>query len=103
MRLLAELHAMWEREGEMARKSNLARVYTITTSSKTETPSASKPPTTNGNSESVGKVPTMYRKVQKPKIVPDKCAKVFRNMGEIVLSLLMIMIFTLMIAMFLKL
>src|SRR3954468_21082036 len=66
----------------MARKNNLAKVYTITTTSKTETPSASKPPTTNGKSESVGKVPTMYRKVQKPKIVPNKCAEIFRNMGD---------------------
>src|SRR3954462_14793318 len=82
MRLLAELHARWESEDEMARKSNLAKVYTITTSSKTETPSASNPPTTNGTSESVGKVPTMYRKVQNPKIVPDKCAEIFRNMGD---------------------
>src|SRR3954469_396771 len=38
MRLLAELHARWEREDEMARKDNLAKVCTITTSSKTETP-----------------------------------------------------------------
>src|SRR4051812_14864031 len=82
MRLLAELHARWEREDEMTRKSNLAKVYTITTSSKTETPSASKPPTTNRKSESVGKVPTMYRKVQTPKLVPDKCAEIFRNMGD---------------------
>src|SRR4051812_6268825 len=82
MRLLAELHARWEREDEMARKSNLANVYTITTFSKTETPISSKPPTTNGKSESVGKVPTIYRKVQKPKIVPDKCAEIFRNMGD---------------------
>src|SRR3954453_23049192 len=82
MRLLAELHARWEREDEKARKTNLAKVYTITTSSKTEAPSASKPPTTNGKSESVGKVPTMYRKVQKPRIVPDNCAEFFRNMGD---------------------
>src|SRR4051794_1080952 len=34
-------------------------------------------------SESVGKVSTIYRKVQKStKIVPDKCAEIFRNMGD---------------------
>src|SRR3954462_14782331 len=66
MRLLAELHARWEREDEMARENNLTKVCTITTSSKTETPNASKPPPTNGKSESVGKVPLTYRKVQKP-------------------------------------
>src|SRR3954466_5040050 len=83
MRLLSELHARWEREDEMARKDNLAKVCTITTSSKTETPNASKPPPTNGKSESVGKVPLTCRKVQKPiKNTPDKCAEIFRNMCE---------------------
>src|SRR3954447_2734773 len=83
MRLLAELHTRWEREDEMARKNNLAKVCTITTSSKTETPNASKPPTTNGKSESVVKVPLIYRKVQKPiNNTPDKCAEIFRNMGD---------------------
>src|SRR3954467_11616381 len=83
MRLLAELLARWEREDEMARKNNLAKLCTITTSSKTETPNASKPPPTNGKSESVGKVPLTYRKVQKPiKSTPEKCAEIFSNMGE---------------------
>src|SRR3954464_13263083 len=83
MRLLANLHARWEREDDMARKNNLAKVCTITISSKTETPNASKPPPTNGKSESVGKVPLIYRKVQKPiKNTPDKCAEIFRNMGD---------------------
>src|SRR3954452_23717648 len=43
MRLLAELHARWEREDEMARKTNLAKVYAITTSSKTETTMLANP------------------------------------------------------------
>src|SRR3954453_7579500 len=64
-------------------KNNLAKFCTITTTSKTETLNASKPPTTNGKSESVGKFPPIYRKVQKLiKNVPDKCAEIFRNMGE---------------------
>ena len=67
----------------MARKNDLAKVCTITTTSNTETSNASKPPTTNGKAEIVGKVPTTHRKVQKPtKIVPDKCAEIFRNMGD---------------------
>src|SRR3954454_22111966 len=67
----------------MARKNNLAKVCNITTSSKTETPNACKPPPTNGKSESVGKVPLTYRKVQKPiKNTPDKCAEIFRNLGD---------------------
>src|SRR3954452_3261388 len=83
MRLLAELHARWEREDEMARKNNLFKVCTITTSSKTETINSSKLPPTNGKSGSVGKVPLTYRKVQKPiKNTPDKCAEFFRNMGD---------------------
>src|SRR4051794_34929246 len=83
MWLLAELHARWEREDEMARKNNLAKVCTITTSSKTENPNASKPPPTNGKSESVRKGPLTYRKVQKPvKNTPDKCAEIYRNLGE---------------------
>ena len=36
IRLLAELHARWEREDEMARKNNIARVCTITTTSNAE-------------------------------------------------------------------
>src|SRR3954470_24707838 len=67
----------------MARKNNLAKVCTITTSRKTGTPNTSKPPPTNGKSESVGKSPLTYRKVQKPiKNTPDKCAEIFRNMGD---------------------
>src|SRR3954454_17172046 len=67
----------------MARKNNLAKVCTITASSKTGTPNASKPPPTNGKSESVGKVSLTYRKVQKPiKNTHDKCAEIFRNMGD---------------------
>src|SRR3954471_12372470 len=62
MRLLAELHARWEREDEMARKNNLAKVCTITTTSKTQTLNSRKPPTTNGKSESVGKVSLYTRK-----------------------------------------
>src|SRR4051795_11579729 len=83
MRLVAKLHARWETEDEMARKNNLAKVCTITSSSKTETPNASKPPPTNEKSESGGKVPLTYRKVQKPvKNTPDNCAEIFRNMGD---------------------
>src|SRR3954464_15805725 len=104
MRLLAEFHARWEREDEMAKKNNLAKVCTITTTSKTETLNASKPPTTNGKSESVGKVPPIYRKVQKPiKNIPNKCAEILEIWVTIVLSILMIMILILMVVMLLKL
>jgi hypothetical protein len=83
MRLLAELHARWEREDEMARENNLAKVYTITTNSNTEPLNASKPPTTTSKIENVGKVPTPHRKVYKPiKTVPDKRAEIFRGVGD---------------------
>jgi hypothetical protein len=83
MRLLAELHARWEREDEIARNNKISKVCTITITSNTEASNASKPLTTNGKTQSVGKVPTTYRKVQKPtKTVPDKCAEIFRSMGD---------------------
>ena len=36
VRMLVELHARWEREDEMARNNNIARVCTITTTSNVE-------------------------------------------------------------------
>ena len=33
IRMLAELHARWEREDRIAKQNNVARVYTITTTS----------------------------------------------------------------------
>ena len=46
IRILAELHARWEREDEIAR-NNKMNVCTITPTSNTETPSANTPSTTN--------------------------------------------------------
>ena len=48
VRMLAELHARWEREDEIARNNKMTKVYTITTTSNTEVPNASTPPTSNG-------------------------------------------------------
>ena len=36
VRMLGELHARWEREDEVARKNNMTKVYTITTTSNAE-------------------------------------------------------------------
>ena len=58
VRMLAELHARWEREDEIARKNNIARVCTITTTSNAKVPSASKPPTINGKVVGVNKAST---------------------------------------------
>ena len=86
VRMLAELHARWEREDEIARKNNTARVCTITTTSNTEVPSASKPPTINGKVVGVNKVSTpSVKRAKLPEItetVPDKSAEIFNDMGD---------------------
>jgi hypothetical protein len=43
VRMLAELHARWEREDEIARKNNMTKVCTITTTGDVEVSNASKP------------------------------------------------------------
>ena len=48
IRMLAELHARWEREDKIAEENSIARVYTITTTSNADVSHASKPPTING-------------------------------------------------------
>jgi hypothetical protein len=75
VRMLAELHARWERENEMARKM---KVCTITTSNDV-TPNASNPLTLIG----VEKSPTPCAK--KPKTAKKnstKSAEIFRSMGD---------------------
>jgi hypothetical protein len=63
--MLAELHARWEREDEIARKNNMTKVCTITNTSNVEVSNASKPPTVNGKIIGVGKVPTPSAKLPK--------------------------------------
>ena len=81
VRMLAELHARWEREDEIARKNSIARVCTITTTSNAEVSNASKRPTPNGKVIGVGNVSTSSAKRLKlPKtteIVSDKSAEFF--------------------------
>jgi hypothetical protein len=75
VRMLAELHARWEREDEMARNM---KVCTITTTSNVVS-NASTPPTLIG----VEKTPTPCAK--KPKTAKknsNKSAKFFRSMGD---------------------
>jgi hypothetical protein len=77
VRMLAELHARWEREDEIAR--NMTKVCTITTTSDVEVTNASKPPTMIG----VGKVSTPFAKLSKTtKTFSNKSAKKFRSMGD---------------------
>jgi hypothetical protein len=61
VRMLAELHARWEREDKIARKNNMTKVSTITTTSDVEVSNARKPPTLIG----VGKVSTPFAKLPK--------------------------------------
>jgi hypothetical protein len=68
VRMLAELHARWEREDEMARNM---KVCTITTTSDVVC-NASKSPTFNGRVNGVEKVPTPCAKL-------PKTAKTFSN------------------------
>jgi hypothetical protein len=79
IRMLAELHARWEREDEMARNMKLC---TITTTSDVVS-NASKPPSFNGRVIGVDKVPTPCAK--KPKTAEtfsNKSVEIFRSMGD---------------------
>jgi hypothetical protein len=72
VRMLAKLHARWEREDKIAIK--MTKVCTITTTSNVEVPNASKPPTMI----SVEKVPTPSAKLPKTTgTFSNKSAKFF--------------------------
>jgi hypothetical protein len=83
VRMSAELHARWEREDEIARKNNMTKVCTITTTSNAEVSNASKPPTFNDKIISVGKVSTPFAKLPKTtKTFSNISAEIFRSMGD---------------------
>jgi hypothetical protein len=93
-RMLAELHARWEREDEMNRKM---KVCTITTSNNV-VPNTSNPLTLIG----IEKTPTPSAKKPKTaKTFSQKSAEIFRVWEMIALFLLMILM--LMAAIYLKL
>jgi hypothetical protein len=74
VRMLAELHARWEREDGIFRKNNMTKVCTTTTISDVEVSNASKPPTMIG----VGKVPTPFAKLPKTtETFYNKSAEIF--------------------------
>ena len=81
IRMLAELHARWEREDKIEKENSIARVCTITTTSNANVSHASKPPTINGNIIGVGNVSTTpAKRLKLPKTtetVPDKSAEIF--------------------------
>ena len=77
------MHARWEREDEIARKNNIARVYTITTIENASNSSVNKPPTINGKIIGVGNVSTSIAKRTKlpdnSEIVLDKDVEISSN------------------------
>jgi hypothetical protein len=83
VRILAELHARWEKEDEIARKNNMTKVCTITTTINVEVSNASKPPTVNGKIIGVEKVPTPFAKLSKTaETFSNKSAEIFQSMGD---------------------
>jgi hypothetical protein len=77
VRMLAQLHARWEREDEIDR--NMTKVCNITTTSDVEVSNASKPPTFIG----VGKIPTPFAKLPKTtKTFSNKSAETFWSMED---------------------
>jgi hypothetical protein len=86
VRILAEFHARWEREDEMARNM---KVCNITTTSDVVS-NASKPPCFNGRVIGVEKIPTLVRNCLKlQKLFLIKVLKFFGVWETIVLLPLM--------------
>ena len=91
MRLMAELHARWEREEneKLAKENNVAKVWTITTTSNVNDSHVSTPPTINGKIIGVGNVSTPNAKRAKlpetaktAETVCDKTAEIFQNIRD---------------------
>jgi hypothetical protein len=81
--MMAELHARWEREDEIARNNDMTKVCTITTTSSAETPNISKTPTIKSKRVSVEKVttpPTKLPRTTEP--VSDSGAEIFKKVGD---------------------
>ncbi|KAK1607049.1 hypothetical protein QYE76_030722 [Lolium multiflorum] len=88
IRLMAELHARWEREEKekLAKENNIAKVWTITTTSNVDASHVAKPPTINGKIIGVGNVSTPSTKRAKlpetAETVCDKSAEIFQNVVD---------------------
>src|SRR5215217_3063013 len=86
IRMLAELHARWEREEreeKLAKENNIAKVWTITTTSNVDSSHVAKPPTINGKIIGVGNVSTPSTKRAKlpetAETICDNSAEIFQN------------------------
>ncbi|KAK1666514.1 hypothetical protein QYE76_054673 [Lolium multiflorum] len=89
IRLMAELHARWEKEEKLAKENNVAKVWTITTTSNVDASHVAKPPTINGKIIGVGNVSTPNAKRAKlpetaktAETTCDKTAEIFQNIGD---------------------
>ncbi|KAK1679234.1 hypothetical protein QYE76_040082 [Lolium multiflorum] len=91
IRLMAELRARWDREEneKLAKENNVAKVWTITTTSNVNASHVAAPPTINGKIIGVGNVSTPSAKRTKlPEIAKtaetacDKTAEIFSNLGN---------------------
>ncbi|KAK1603535.1 hypothetical protein QYE76_071902, partial [Lolium multiflorum] len=91
IRLMAELRARWDREEneKLAKENNIAKVWTITTTSNVNSSHVAAPPTINGKIIGVGNVSTPSAKRTKlPEIAKtaetacDKTAEIFSNLGN---------------------
>jgi len=86
IRMLAELHARWEREEKLAKENNIAKVWTITTTSNVNASHVAKPPTINGKIIGVGNVSTSTTKPAKlpetAETICDKGAEIFQSVED---------------------
>ncbi|KAK1612974.1 hypothetical protein QYE76_036647 [Lolium multiflorum] len=91
IRLMAELRARWDREEneKLAKKENVAKVWTITTTSNANDSYVAAPPTINGKIIGVGNASTPSAKRAKlpetaktAETACDKTAEIFSNLGD---------------------
>ena len=88
IRLMAELRARWERE-ENAKEDNIAKVWTITTTSNANATQVAAPPTITNKRIGVGNVSTSNAKREKlpetsktAETACDKTSEIFSNIGD---------------------
>ena len=94
--MLAELHARWEREEneKLAKENNVAKVWTITTTSNDNDSHVAKPPTINGKIIGVSMFLLLMQSVQNClkllkllKLLLIKLLKFFKILGTMIPSL----------------
>ncbi|KAK1613235.1 hypothetical protein QYE76_036908 [Lolium multiflorum] len=91
IRLMAELRARWDREEneKLAKEKNVAKVWTITTTSNANATHVAAPPTINNKRIGVSNVSTSNAKREKlpetaktAETACDKAAEIFSNIGD---------------------